>query len=106
MHALLFRKWGNNVKGRDWYDMEWYVRKGVALHLNHFLLRAQDSGDWAKDSITADEFRGLLAEKIDAVKMDYVKADIRRFIKDAKKLDIWSPAYFHELVSKLRIDSN
>src|SRR5690606_41878779 len=23
MHALLFRKWGVNVKGRDWYDMEW-----------------------------------------------------------------------------------
>jgi len=22
MHALLFRKWGKNVKGRDWYEME------------------------------------------------------------------------------------
>jgi hypothetical protein len=30
MHALLFRKWGENVKGRDWYDMEWYIRKGTA----------------------------------------------------------------------------
>ena len=29
MHALLFRKWQNNVKGRDWYDMEWYIKKGI-----------------------------------------------------------------------------
>jgi hypothetical protein len=28
MHALLFRKLGTNVKGRDWYDLEWYIRKG------------------------------------------------------------------------------
>ena len=25
MHALLFRKWGARVKGRDWYDFVWYV---------------------------------------------------------------------------------
>ena len=36
MHALLFRKWKQRVKGRDWYDLEWYIRKGVPLHLPHF----------------------------------------------------------------------
>jgi hypothetical protein len=29
LHALLFRKWKNRVKGRDWYDMEWYIRKNI-----------------------------------------------------------------------------
>ncbi|MCB4234561.1 nucleotidyl transferase AbiEii/AbiGii toxin family protein [Kaistella anthropi] len=48
MHALLFRKWGNNVKGRDWYDMEWYIRRGTSLNLEHFLFRAKDNGDWQK----------------------------------------------------------
>jgi len=33
MHALLFRKWKNRVKGKDWYDMEWYIRNGVELNL-------------------------------------------------------------------------
>ncbi|MFA6086943.1 nucleotidyl transferase AbiEii/AbiGii toxin family protein [Mucilaginibacter sp.] len=103
MHALLFRKWGTNVKGRDWYDMEWYIRRGTPLHLSHFLVRAQDSGDWKKETITEEEFRGLLADKIDSVRMDYVKADISRFISDTKKLEIWSPVYFHDLVSKLKI---
>ncbi|WP_448700872.1 nucleotidyl transferase AbiEii/AbiGii toxin family protein [Mucilaginibacter sp. AW1-3] len=103
MHALLFRKWGTNVKGRDWYDMEWYIRKGIPLNLAHFVIRATDSGDWNKEEITESEFRELLKQKIDTVKMDYVINDIRRFIKDPKALDIWSPKYFHDLVAKLKI---
>jgi predicted nucleotidyltransferase component of viral defense system len=37
MHAFLFRAWKNRVKGRDWYDFEWYVRNGTALNFNHLL---------------------------------------------------------------------
>ena len=25
IHALVFRNWKQRVKGRDWYDFEWYV---------------------------------------------------------------------------------
>lgn len=103
MHALLFRKWGQNVKGRDWYDMEWYIKRGVVLNLNHFALRARDSGDWDSDTITENEFRGLLVKKIDSVNMQYVRDDIKRFIKDQSVLEIWSPKYFHELVAHLKV---
>jgi len=103
MHALLFRKWGENVKGRDWYDMEWYIKKGVALNLKHFLLRAQDSGDWNKESITEDELRELLRARIGMVNLIRVKADIVRFIPNPNTIGIWSPQYFHDLVSHLTI---
>lgn len=104
MHELLFRKWGTNVKGRDWYDMEWYIKRGIELDLSRFLTRAQDSGDWEKESISEMEFRELLSKKIDIVNMDYVKSDVIRFIKDPAQLDIWSPKYFHDLVSYLKIE--
>lgn len=103
MHALLFRKWGTNVKGRDWYDMEWYVKKGIPLNLNHFMLRALDSGHWQQETITEEEFRELLSIRIDTVDMNRIKADIRRFIPDQKILDIWSAQYFHDLVWHLKI---
>jgi len=102
MHALLFRKWKNNVKGRDWYDMEWYIKKGVPIHLQHFALRAKDSGDWDKATITRQEFRKLLGEKIDAIDIRRVKADIGRFIPNPEVLDIWSASYFHDLVTHLK----
>jgi len=106
MHALLFRKWKDNVKGRDWYDMEWYIRKGIKMSLPHFLQRAIDSGDWMKETITEAEFHELLHKKIDNVNMDRVKVDISRFIKDQTKLDIWSPQYFHDLTAKLQLDAS
>ncbi len=103
MHALLFRKWKENVKGRDWYDMEWYIKKGIPLDLNHFVLRSRDSGDWKEDTITEKRFHDLLREKITTVNMDRVKADIRRFIANPARLDIWSPDYFLDLVKHLKI---
>ena len=104
MHALLFRKWKENVKGRDWYDMEWYIKKGIPLDLNHFVLRARDSGDWKEDTITEKGFHDLLKQKITTVNMDRVKADIRRFIANPARLDIWSPNYFLDLVKHLKIN--
>lgn len=105
MHALLFRKWQNNVKGRDWYDMEWYIRQGVPMSLSHFLQRARDSGDWTKPSISSAEFRTMLSQKIDTVNMARVKDDVIRFIPDGEKIAIWSPSYFHELTAKLKLDA-
>ncbi|MGF6926515.1 putative nucleotidyltransferase component of viral defense system [Chitinophaga sp. W2I13] len=102
MHALLFRKWGTRVKGRDWYDLEWYIKKGIVLDLHHFLLRAQDTGDWIEDTITQDQLIELLKTKIDAVSFDRIREDIVRFIPDASALDIWSPQYFKDLVDKLK----
>jgi predicted nucleotidyltransferase component of viral defense system len=103
MHALLFRKWKNNVKGRDWYDMEWYIKKGIPLHLAHFLNRTRDSGDWQKTTISEAEFRELLGTKIETVNINQVKADISRFIPDPKALDIWSAKYFRDLADHLLI---
>ncbi|AXY75873.1 nucleotidyl transferase AbiEii/AbiGii toxin family protein [Paraflavitalea soli] len=104
MHALLFRKWQNNVKGRDWYDMEWYIKRGTPLNLSHFLLRAKASGDWKNDTINEIEFRNLLQQKIDVVNMDRIKDDIRRFIPNPQQLSIWSPKYFHDLAANLKIE--
>lgn len=102
MHALLFRKWKNRVKGRDWYDMEWYIKKGVPVHLHHFALRARDTGDWKKDQISRKEFIKLVNDKIEVVSFKNVKDDIVRFIPNDKALDIWSPQYLKDLVEKIR----
>ena len=102
MHALLFRKWKQRVKGRDWYDLEWYIKKGAPLHVDHFLMRAMDTGDWVDDSISAEQIIGLLRHKIDAVSFDRIQEDIVRFIPDPGVLDIWSPQYFRDLIERIR----
>lgn len=103
MHALLFRKWKENVKGRDWYDFEWYVKKGVAMNLKHFIERAQGSGDLVEEKLTEQQFRKMLTTRINSVDIEKVKADAIRFIPDVNKLNIWSKKYFNDLSAHLKL---
>ncbi len=102
MHALLFRKWKGRVKGRDWFDMEWYIRKGIPLKLDHLLIRSQDSGDWKEKSITKEQFMALLQNKIQLVSFNNIREDVVRFIPDEKVIEIWSQQYFSDLVQKIK----
>lgn len=104
MHALLFRKWKEDVKGRDWYDFEWYVKKGIGIHLRHFVERAQGSGDLPDEKLTEQDFRKLLTDRINSVDLERVKADAVRFIPDGPSLDIWSRKYFHDLSAHLKVE--
>lgn len=104
MHALLFRKWKNRVKGRDWYDLEWYIKKGIPLNKEHFLQRAKDTGDWNKKSITEKQFLKLLHEKINSTSLNKVKEDVVHFVKNDNVLDIWSTDYFNDLVEKIKFE--
>lgn len=103
MHALLFRKWGNNVKGRDWYDLEWYIKKGINLNLQHFLSRARDSSDWSKETISESEFKKLLTARIENLNIEIAKKDVERFIQNPKVLQIWSKQYFLDLIKMLKV---
>jgi predicted nucleotidyltransferase component of viral defense system len=104
LHALLFRKWKSRVKGRDWYDMEWYIRKGVPLNMHHFLQRAKETNDWQENQISQEQILQLLITKIESVAFDSVKEDVVRFIADDQKLAIWSPNYFKDLIQKMKFE--
>lgn len=102
VHALLFRSWKQRVKGRDWYDFEWYVRNNYKLNLNHLTIRARESGDLGNDeSFTIESLQKLLLEKISNLDIEAAKLDIQRFIKDDKALEIWSRDYFKLLANKI-----
>jgi len=104
MHALLFRNWKQRVKGRDWYDFEWYVKNGYRLNLDHLAIRATESGHIDKASkFSQDSLMAKLETRIATLDIENLKVDIRRFIKDARLLDIWSRDYFLELSTMMRI---
>jgi len=106
LHALLYRKWNNRVKGRDWYDLEWYIKKGIPLDAAHFLLRAQDTTDSNAEIITNEQILELINHKIESVSFTNIKEDVIRFIKDEKALSIWSAKYFKDLVEKMKFENS
>ena len=100
MHDLLFRKWEIRVKGRDWYDFVWFVSNQVPLHLAHLEMRMRQTNQWT-ERLTPEIFRSLLEDKINHLPIDLAKEDVIPFLRDRKKIDVWSKEFFLSLVSRV-----
>ena len=104
VHAVVCRQWQQRVKGRDWFDLEWYVRQGIPLHLEHLAERARQSGDWPHDQpFTAATLQTLLTERIARLDVANARVDIERFIADPQPLAIWSAEYFQQLGRRIKL---
>ena len=101
MHALVYRAWKNRVKGRDWYDFEWYVRNGVALDFAHLAERCKQFNG---EDITPESFKEKLIERLSTADIKQVKEDVLPFVRNPKELDIWSNDYFVQLAEVVRIE--
>ena len=101
MHALVYRAWKNRVKGRDWYDFEWYVRHNIPLDFTHLSERALQFNQEELDKVT---FLQKLNERLAAADINQVKADVLPFVRNPKELDIWSNDYFLQLAKMIRFE--
>lgn len=99
MHALVFRSWKNRIKGRDWYDFEWYVRKDVVLDFRHLQERIKE---FNSVEMTREEFIAKLKEKLATTDIEMVKRDVLPFVKHPEELAIWSNDYFLQLAGMMK----
>lgn len=101
MHALIYRAWKNRVKGRDWYDFEWYVRHNIPLDFKHLHGRALQ---FNKEDITRESFIEKLKERLSTADINQVKEDVLPFLRNPKEIDIWSNEYFLRLANMIRFE--
>lgn len=103
MHAVLCRAYKVRVKGRDWYDLIWYVNKAIPLHLAHLEARLRQSGNYSsREPLTKKGFIDLLEQKILNVNFDAAKEDIKRFIRDPREVEGWSAEFFMSLLHQIQ----
>lgn len=102
MSALVFRAWKTRIKGRDWYDFEWYVRNGVPMDWNHLQERIRES---VGQEMTLDQFRAALRERLATADISQVKADVLPFMNNPHETDIWSNEYFLLLSDQMKIQA-
>jgi predicted nucleotidyltransferase component of viral defense system len=103
MHAFLFRNWKNRVKGRDWYDFEWYVRNNITLNFTHLQKRAKQINALDEKDFAPDIFKKMLKERIEKTNIETVKNDVRSFLKNPQEMEIWSTSYFLQLAEMMRV---
>lgn len=99
MHALVYRAWKNRVKGRDWYDFEWYVRHNVPLDFAHLAERIRQ---FNQEEIGREAFVVQLKERLATANIHQVKQDVLPFVKNPQELEVWSNDYFIQLADRLR----
>ena len=102
IHALLCRPY---LKGRDWYDFNWYMKQGVQPNLSHLASALFQWGPWAgQETIVHMEWlKHALTEKIGHVNWQEVAVDVERFLrpKEQHGLKLWSERFFLHKIERL-----
>lgn len=105
MHAILFRKWKNRVKGRDWYDLVWYAANHPRLNLAHLEQRMRQTGHWSGDkNLSSAVFTDLLFEAINRLDVNQARKDVAPFVKNQQMLALWSHDFFQDVASRIKAE--
>jgi hypothetical protein len=88
LHALLAR---NYVKGRDIYDLMWYLSDRTWPRPNLLLLNnALKQTNWQGPQITADNWCAETSNRLRTFNWDKIVADVKPFIEKQAELDMLS----------------
>jgi hypothetical protein len=102
MHALLCRRWGQRVKGRDWYDMVWFAGRKTPLNLDHLAARMRQTGDLkAEEALDKEAWKDRLFRTIEDMDINAAKQDVLPFLRDTSRLELWSEDFFKAVAEEI-----
>jgi len=80
MHALLCRTIRTHIKGRDWYDLIWFVKNRVPCDLHYLNSKMVQTGHIApSEMLTREKLVQLIHRKIKEIDFSLAKSDIEPF---------------------------
>ena len=102
IHALLCRGY---LKGRDWYDFNWYIAQGVTPNLELLMNALEQYGPWQGQELDVDHewLVKELGNKIASIDWKDAAADVERFLKpvEQKSLKLWNERFYMNKLEKL-----
>lgn len=108
-HALLERDWAHRVKGRDWYDLVFFVRKGIPVHLDYVASKLKANHEKSLKSgynpdieLTSSEALKLLNQRISQLDVASTREEVYPFVHDRDQLSLWSREFFWEIANRIR----
>ena len=102
LHAALYRAWKHRVKGRDWYDIIWFIRRGTPLNLAYLSIWMHNNNELDhNEKLTPASLKNIFSKRLKAVDIEQAKADVRPFLRDATQLSEWSEDFFLYWFSKI-----
>jgi hypothetical protein len=110
MHAILCRAWSTRPKGRDWYDLIWYIANDVELDSIHLKSRLSQSCKYLEsndikipDTLNKESIKELLLQRIETLDVEKAKNDVQPFIKDIREIELWSKEFFIAVLENIKV---
>ena len=99
MHALLCRTIRTNIKGRDWYDLIWFVKNNIPCDLHYLKNKMLQTGhiDFS-EALTKEKLVELISKKSKEIDFSLAKNDVEPFLKNSRQKDelsLWSNDFFN-----------
>jgi len=105
IHAVLCRPWKSRMRGRDWYDLIWFVSNNVPVSLKHLESRLKQTGHMEpKQKLQGDDLKEMLNKKIEEINVAELKKDVSIFLKDQRTINAWSKDLFKEAVVRIMFE--
>jgi hypothetical protein len=75
------------IKGRDWYDLYWYLNQPewVSPNLNMLNSALEQSG-WDRAAVTSDNWQSFVLDRLEPLDWDRVVDDVQRFLLNQQVL--------------------
>lgn len=103
LHSVFARTWKKRVKGRDWYDLVWFVSRETPARLAHFRERLIQTGHLEPDvEFDGEKALSMLRSRCEEVDYKAAAADVRPFLRDSTVLSVWSRDFFLNVISRIR----
>lgn len=110
MHAILCRAWSTRPKGRDWYDLVWYIANDFELDSKHLKSRLSQSCKYLEENniqiptkLTKQTIKDLLLQRIESLDVEKAKNDVQPFIKDMREIELWSKEFFVAVIENMKV---
>lgn len=105
MHAILFRKWATRIKGRDFYDLLWYIGQKTPINLSYLENKMREGGTWTETRpLGKEDLLELLEKRIDAIDFNAASQDVVAFIRDPNEVSAWNNGFFKVAIKSLRFE--
>ncbi len=97
VHALLSRPY---PKGRDWYDLLWYLGKRPPIDPNPVLLQNALDQTQGEGAVVAQNWKALLRNRIAGIDFVRLAADVQPFLEHRQDADLLSAEHFRSLLAE------
>ncbi len=105
MHAILFRKWKSRIKGRDFYDLLWYLGQNIPINLGYLENKMRDGKTWQESrKMTRDDLVKTLEARIKTIDFTNASQDVSVFLKDPDEVTNWNQEMFLTAIKGMRTE--